>query len=314
MRSRPDLITEISFTGDPASDDWSVAKAMDTALSRDGFMALRVPGLDALSVAGVRRRAAEFFARPDAEKLRFAYRGTKENFGYQPIGAEALDPSATPDRKESFTMRDLARHEEERERFPNLEFRNAALALHARLTEVSHAVMHHLALALETERGFFLRGHTGRNMTLRFLDYPAGVGTPGESETTLGAGAHTDYGSFTLLLQDDVGGLQIRRDNAWIDVPADPDLVVVNTGDLMAHWSNDRWPSTWHRVRTTNRPRASIAFFVDPDDETEVCCLRSCTRTRPPRYPDTTAGEHILRKLNASQRGAAEPRARPGSG
>lgn len=311
MRSSAALITEISFAGDPASDDWSVAKAMDTALSQDGFMALRVPGLDALGVAGVRRTAAEFFARPDAEKLRFAYRDTKENFGYQPIGAEALDPSATADRKESFTMRDLARHEAERDWFPNLAFRNAALELHTRLTEVSHAVMHHLALALETERDFFRHGHSGRNMTLRFLDYPAVVGTPGRSEVTLGAGAHTDYGSFTLLLQDDVGGLQIRRDNAWIDVPADPDLVVVNTGDLMAHWSNDRWPSTKHRVRATTRRRASIAFFVDPDDETEVRCLRSCTRTRPPRYADTTAGEHILRKLNASQRVDADPRARP---
>lgn len=294
-------IDAIDFPGEPERDDLAIAERMDAALARTGFMALSVPGLDAAGTARARAAAAAFFDRPLEDKRRWAYADTAENFGFQWVGTEALDPNAPPDLKESFTMRDLGRHGDAHARFPDPEFRAAALELHARLTEVAQAVMHHLALQLEVERDYFVRGHSGRNMTLRFLHYPAASGRPAPAKGQLGAGAHTDYGSFTLLLQDDVGGLQIRRGEDWEDVPADPDRVVVNTGDLMAHWSNDRYRSTWHRVKPTPRERCSIAFFVDPDDEVEVSCLPSCTRERPARYADTTAGAHILRKLDASQ-------------
>lgn len=294
-------IDAIDFPGDPLRDDAAVAARMDEALRRTGFMALSVPGLDALGTARARAAAAAFFARPLEEKRRFAYSDTTVNFGYQWVGTEALDPAAPPDLKETFTMRDLGRHGEAHARFPDPEFRAAALELHARLTEVAHAVMHHLALQLDVERDYFVRGHSGRNMTLRFLHYPAAGERPTPEGGQLGAGAHTDYGSFTLLLQDDVGGLQIRTGEDWEDVPAEPDRVVVNTGDLMGHWSNDRYRSTWHRVQPTQRERFSIAFFVDPDDDTTVSCLPSCTQDAPARYEDTTAGAHILRKLDASQ-------------
>ncbi|MEE4299340.1 MAG: 2-oxoglutarate and iron-dependent oxygenase domain-containing protein [Pseudomonadales bacterium] len=210
------VLDAIDFPGDPRREDADVARRMDEALARTGFMALSVPGLDARGTARARAAAGRFFARPPEEKRRFAYRDTAENFGYQWAGTEALDPSAPPDLKESFTMRDLGRHGGARERFPDQEFRAAALELHGRLTELAHAVMRHLALQLEVDRDFFLRGHSGRNMTLRFLHYPAAARpAPGQ----LGAGAHTDYGSFTLLLQDAVGGLQIRRGEHWVDVP-----------------------------------------------------------------------------------------------
>ena len=294
-------IDAIDFPGDPRREDPAVAAAMDDALARTGFMALATPGLDAAGTARVRAAAASFFSRPLEEKQRFAYRDTSLNFGYQWVGTEALDPAAPPDLKESFTMRDLARHAADETLFPDPEFRAAALELHARLTEVAHAVMHHLALNLEVERDFFPRGHSGANMTLRFLHYPAPASRPEQATGQLGAGAHTDYGSFTLLLQDDAGGLQLRTGEAWEDVPAEPDRVLVNTGDLMAHWSNDRYRSTWHRVQPVARERFSIAFFVDPDDDTEVRCLPSCTRGKPAAYADTTAGAHILGKLDASQ-------------
>ena len=123
--------------------------------------------------------------------------------------------------------------------------------------EVSHAVMHHLALALETERDFFRHGHTGRNMTLGSSTTRLSSARPGGAKSPWAPARTRTTGVSRYCFKTTSEGLQIRRDNAWIDVPADPDLVVVNTGDLMAHWSNDRWPSTWHRVRATNRRRAS---------------------------------------------------------
>ncbi|MEM7070028.1 MAG: 2OG-Fe(II) oxygenase family protein [Pseudomonadota bacterium] len=110
--------------------------------------------------------------------------------------------------------------------------------------------------------------------------------------------------SITLLLQDDVGGLQLQKDDGtWLDYIPVEGAVVINTGDLMAHWTNDRYPSTVHRVlpRTQVRDRYSIAFFVDPDGDVAVNCLDSCvSTTKPPRYENTTAGEHIQRKISAT--------------
>jgi isopenicillin N synthase-like dioxygenase len=160
-----------------------------------------------------------------------------------------------------------------------------------------------MAAGLNLPGEFFTGRHQGQNVTLRFLHYPAGL--PATSTTQLGAGAHTDYGSITLLYQDDVGGLEVRgADGQWHPAPAVPGALLVNTGDLMQRWTNDRFRSTVHRVRPIKGlvDRYSIAFFVDPDTDVRVECIESCnSEQRPPRYPTVTAGEHIQSKIAASQ-------------
>ncbi|MCH7709113.1 MAG: isopenicillin N synthase family oxygenase [Myxococcales bacterium] len=76
--------------------------------------------------------------------------------------------------------------------------------------------------------------------------YPPVVGgaTPGQ----LRRGAHTDYGAFTIVAAEQIPGLQIFFDDEWLDVPMVPNGFVVNLGDLMARWTNDRWVSTLHQV------------------------------------------------------------------
>ena len=114
----------------------------------------------------------------------------------------------------------------------------------------------------------------------------------------IGCGANTDWGALTLLAQDDAGGLQVQRaDGEWLDVPPVPGAFVVNVGDMMQRWTNDRWPSTMHRVinRFSGRDRWSIAYFFDLDAESRIEPLPSCvTATRPPRYAPITAGEHLI--------------------
>ena len=160
-----------------------------------------------------------------------------------------------------------------------------------------------MAAGLNLPREFFTQRHRGQNVTLRYLHYPAGLAA--ESAAQFGAGAHTDYGSITLLYQDDVGGLEVLgRDAGWHLAPAVPDALLVNIGDLMQRWTNDHFVSTLHRVRPIrgHADRYSIAFFVDPDTNVQVECIESCTSAdRPARYSPVSAGEHIYAKNSASQ-------------
>ncbi len=144
---------------------------------------------------------------------------------------------------------------------------------------------------------------------MRVLHYPV-IDTQTLNPDQLGAGAHTDYGTITLLFQDGVSGLEVCDKNGrWHTAPADKDLVVINTGDLMARWSNDTFRSTPHRVqpRSVAPQRYSIALFIDPDSAVEIETLPNCiTAERPNRYTPVSAGEHIQAKIEASQQAAKQ--------
>jgi isopenicillin N synthase-like dioxygenase len=124
----------------------------------------------------------------------------------------------------------------------------------------------------------------------------------------IGCGAHTDWGALTLLAQDDAGGLQVQRaDGGWLDVVPVPGAFVVNVGDMMQRWTNDRWRSTMHRVinRASGRDRFSIAYFFDLDAEAVIVPLAACTGAgRPARYPPITAGEHLAEMYRRTTVGA----------
>jgi isopenicillin N synthase-like dioxygenase len=118
-------------------------------------------------------------------------------------------------------------------------------------------------------------------------------------------GAHSDYGSCTLLLADPVPGLQIvAPDGEWCDVLPASGAFLVNLGDLLAEWTNDRWSSTLHRVvpppagTTGAFRRRSIAFFYEANHDALVEVLPTCTSAdNPPRYEPITAGAHLMAKL-----------------
>jgi len=125
----------------------------------------------------------------------------------------------------------------------------------------------------------------------------------------LRAGAHTDFGAMTILgMTDGLGGLEARgADGSWIPVTAQPGDFVINLGDLMQCWTNDRWRSTLHRVvnppglSMANSERQSIGFFVHPDYDARIACIESCLEAgESPLYPPVTAGEHIKMKIDRS--------------
>lgn len=285
-----------------------VEHAVQRALTESGFMYVRGHGINPTFISAAFAAARRFFELPRATKGVFGYGSVADNFGFQGVGVESLDPAAMPDLKEAFTMRNALAAATQSARWPDAEFRDTALAFYEAALSAAYRIMTILASSLELPAEFFADRHRGENVTLRFLHYPANL--PVKSSGQLGAGAHTDYGSITLLFQDDVGGLELRDvSGEWRLAPPVPDAVLVNTGDLMERWTNGRFRSTVHRVRpiSGNRDRYSIALFVDPDSAVEIDCIASCMDAQhPARYPSITAGEHISQKIAATHNSALE--------
>jgi isopenicillin N synthase-like dioxygenase len=106
---------------------------------------------------------------------------------------------------------------------------------------------------------------------------------------------------MTILMgEDEVGGLQVRtRHGNWIEVQTRPEFFVINIGDLLMQWTNDKWISNLHRVSNppsevaTSARRISIVFFHQPNYDALVQCIPTCTDSKnPPRYKPVLSGNY----------------------
>ena len=169
---------------------------------------------------------------------------------------------------------------------------DAMLALGARLTRA-------VAVSLGLEAGFFEPRYRKPLQRTQAIFYPPQE--VGAEEEVFGVAPHTDFGLLTLLWQDDNGGLQVRERSSggWIDAPPLPGTFVVNVGDLLGRWSNDRFASTPHRViNRSGRERFSIATFYDPDFGAMVDPRALGAAEGEARYEPVTAGQHILNRFD----------------
>jgi isopenicillin N synthase-like dioxygenase len=133
---------------------------------------------------------------------------------------------------------------------------------------------------------------------LRALHYPP---QPPEETDAVGAAPHTDYGIITLLAQDNSGGLQVRpRDGDWIEAPPIENTFVLNVGDMLARWTNDRFVSTPHRVlNRSGGDRYSLPYFLDPSMDAVIECLPTCVSAETPaKYDRVRYGDYVIDRLN----------------
>jgi isopenicillin N synthase-like dioxygenase len=284
--------------GGSTADRRTVARAIDEACREIGFFAITGHGVADHLVDDLRRRAHEFFELPMAEKLASRHPVAGTNRGYHPVGLEALsaskDEAAPPDLKEFFhvgpvDVRDDAYYTSElgrRHFMPNIwplcpaGFEAATVVYYRTMSALIVELMRLAALALDVDERFFDDKVDRSIGTMRLNYYPAQAVAPRPGQ--LRASAHTDYGGFTILSGEDVpGGLQVRtRDGWWVDVTTARTTFVVNIGDLLMRWTNDRWLSNLHRVvnPTVDGPsgaRLSIAFFNHPNYDVLIECLPS---------------------------------------
>jgi len=279
------------------ADRLATAREMDRVCQEIGFFTIIGHGVPRAAVDALRDKAHAFFALPLETKRLGAAPDPATPRGYRALGIEALSygnaEAAPADLKEYFhfgreTWPDDPYYTSaagQRYFIPNLwpadpsGFRDAAAAYYAAMEEVISLMMRLAALGLGVDERFF-DDKIDRHITaMRLNYYPAQATAPLPGQ--LRAGAHTDYGGFTILNGENVpGGLQVRtRAGDWIDVDTDPESFVVNIGDLLMRWTNDRWLSNMHRV--VNPPasvaaqskRLSIAFFHHPNYDARVECI-----------------------------------------
>jgi isopenicillin N synthase-like dioxygenase len=289
------------FQGSPKKR-LDLANDIISAAHQTGFMYLENFGVAPRETTKMFHMLEDYFALPLSTKQKNPYTSTEANHGYNGFEEERLDPQGPGDLKETFTMRNVFQVADNL--WPSTNFRTMAQHFFHSCQLASKNILEALSLGLHMPQDYFEKHHTGENQTLRFLHYPH---LPAHRPNQIGAGAHTDYGSITLLFQDDVGGLEVQdSDGHWIPAPYIRETAVVNIGDLMQRWTNNYLRSTLHRVSPTFRPdrhdRYSIAFFCDPDNDTLVQCLPSCvTHDTPAQYLPITARQHLLEKLTASR-------------
>lgn len=258
-------------------NDPHAAGAIDEACERAGFLTIVGHGVPGHVIDAAWSTARTFFDLPLASKMQVAMPRPGYPYGYSPIAGETLAKSlgkgGAPDLKESFAIGPVDRptHSitDPDEAFawsanlwpPAVPQLQPAWEHYFRsLSDLAARLLRLMATALGMpERHFdpMIGRHTS---AMRALNYPPRDHVaPGQ----LGASAHTDYGTLTILLADPVqGGLQVEgADGRWHDVHADAGSFVVNLGDAMARWTNDRWRSTMHRVQVPDGRRQSIALF-----------------------------------------------------
>jgi isopenicillin N synthase-like dioxygenase len=287
------------FAGDPDGFTRDLGKACrDT-----GFFLLRGHGIGGDLIDAVFERADAFFALAPAEKAPLDIRRGRSNRGWTAEGSENLDDSSDElDRKEAFNIGlDLSPDDPriaaaEPFRAVNVwpdvpGFREATLAYFDACLALGRDLHRPIARDLGLEEDHFAPSFRAPLATLRLLSYPPGRGG-------IGAGAHTDYGSITLLMTDGEAGLQVRpRGRDWTDVPHVPGAFVVNIADCLMRWTNDIYVSTPHRVLSPRRRRRSLAFFLDPDPDAVIAALPG---TGEPLYPPVTGADYLASRLDAT--------------
>jgi isopenicillin N synthase-like dioxygenase len=308
--------------------DPDASTLIDAACRHTGFLVVTNHGVDETVIDTAWAAATRFFDLSIGDKMAVAMPYPGYPYGYAPLQGERLAASlgdeTPPDLKETFSMGPIDRPahpiNDPAEAFayestpwpPVLpELQPALEAYYSAMSGFVARIMTLFADALQLSSNFFDSRIDRHISALRLLNYPAllEAAKPGQ----LRAGAHTDYGTVTVLRADGApGGLEVlvpsQSGGRWTAVPLPPESMIINLGDAMARWTNDRWRSTLHRVVTppasvaATARRQSIAFFHNANWDAMIDCIPTCLQPgESPRYEPVTAGEHLMSKFRSTQ-------------
>lgn len=288
-----------------------VARAMCDASATAGFFYITGHGIPQAAIDDALRAAREFFALPPERKSSVAVNALHR--GYIGVGGAKMESATRSDLKESFVYGlevpadDPDTRAGGRLTGPNQwprdvpGFSASVYHLFEQMSKCARSVLAALAVGLDLPADYFHDYFTkplARGSIIHYPPQPPDLGTE-----QFGVGPHTDYGFLTLLWQDSVGGLEVlNRDGDWVAAPPIPGTFVVNVGDLLARWSNDRFSSTLHRVvNRTGQERYSIPLFFDPNFDTVIDPRdANLPGGEQPRYEPVLAGHHVLKRFNES--------------
>ncbi|MGF1428893.1 isopenicillin N synthase family dioxygenase [Kitasatospora sp. LaBMicrA B282] len=319
-------VIDLSSARSTPAADRRLAAVIDEVCRTSGFLVVVGHGVPARTIAEMYRATREFFALPaevksalradPADPLMRGF-GRSGSLAASNADASVAHERALPDVSETFTVNRLGEADGAAalpadadralltpNRWPQLPgFAEAYRAYYAAMEQLAADLMRLFALALDLPEDWFA-AKIERHMTnLTANYYPRQPVPPAPGQ--LRKGLHSDWGSLTILYQDDgPGGLQVLdKGGDWLDVPVIEGSFVVNIGDLMAIWTNNRWVSTVHRVvnpprELADRERYSVPFFHQPAYDALIECIPTCTGPgRPARHRPVRSGEYIIGKF-----------------
>lgn len=257
-----------------------VGRQLRDTVQRIGFFYVENHGISQTKIDNVLETGAKFFHMNRAQKE--AVRVTNYHRGFLPIGEAKMSGALNPDNKESFIWGwDVAPDD------PDIESSNRILAPNRwpdilpelqvvlddyiqTVNKLGIALLRAFAAGLDLRHDHFVRQFHKPLTRAAVVYYPPQAEELGESQ--FGVSPHTDYGCITILYQDAVGGLQVQdRNGEWLTAHPIPGTFVVNVGDLLHRWSNERFVSNPHRViNASGGERFSVPVFIDPDWDTMI--------------------------------------------
>jgi len=292
--------------GEPGALE-AAAVALREALEEIGFFVIVGHGVPDELIARTFAEARRFHAQPLEWKM--ALRMNEHNNGYMAMSRYAVwtsdvNANTKPDLNEAFFVKReraaddplvvAGRRFAGPNRWPDdlLGFRETVLAYTDAVDALGRRLLPVCAAALDLPRDHFDAAFAQSQFSFRLSHYP-----PVEAEANqFGIAPHTDANFMTFLAQTEVPGLQVRMPNAtWLDVPYVPGSFAVNSGDMMARWTNGRFKSTPHRaLPPVGRHRYAIPYFLGPHMDTVIACLPTCQGPdRPPKQPPITYSDYL---------------------
>ena len=304
-----------AFRGDPGALE-AVSAQVRRASEGVGFFYLAGHGVPQAVIDDAFEASREFHAMSPEDKNRLKI--DENNIGYLGVnqsiqGASSVYKATRPNYNESFFIThdrgpdhpDVKAGKPLRgmNQWPEGHHRmRAAMVRYLKTLEsVGDRMLPVLARSLEMPADFFAPFFANEaHVTLRFLHYPP---QDVDDDEQFGQGPHTDNSFITILAREDVPGLAVRLPNGeWLAPPVIPGTFLVNLGNMMKRWSNDRFHSTPHGVlNDSGKDRYSIAFFYSPNVDSVIDCVPTCVSAdNPPRYPRAVYRDLVLEFYNAN--------------
>jgi isopenicillin N synthase-like dioxygenase len=300
------------FLGGQPSAREALADQVARSFEDTGFLVISNHGIDQALIDNTFVAASAFFDRDDDFKLPLKVGDL--NIGYLPYGAQIVRTSKVnnntrPNLSESFYITTDLTPDDPRiasgnplyglNRWPPgmPGFKAATLAYCAAMRPLAQQLVSVVATALSLEPDYFLHDFGDPTCTLRLIRYPSHSGA---EDNQFGFAPHIDTNFLTLLAQSAFPGLEVRtREGTWIRPPAVPNTFVVNSGEMLGRYSNDRFTPTQHRVINANNAlRHAIPFFYGPGLDAVIRPVDTCVSAdNPARYEPLLYADH-RRRLN----------------
>jgi len=288
------------------------AKEIENACKNIGFFYVKNHQIPQNHLDAVILVMQEFFNLPEEEKMKIHIGNSDVFRGYTPLGKELTNAKydwhecvdfgldLEPNHPEVIAGNQLLGPNQWPENQPN--FRKALERHWDLMILLGRRITEGLAMSLGFDKKKFARFMNKSHSFMRISNYPP-YGKDQEENMGDGIGAHIDYGFLTILLQDNIGGLEVKNaDNEWVSAPMIPGTFLINIGHMIQRWTNDYYKATVHRViPPKHETRCSLPFFFEPNFDAIVVPLDTfCSKNNPPRYKPFHFGNYLESKFTTS--------------